>query len=214
VNAAAALPDALGDRQQVITRLHAALDALESDDHATWRANVDELIAWRTQPLVQGLARLARELDAAMGGTGAGGGSLPEACARLEHVVQMSEAASHQTLDLIQDCSVLLGTLTARGAGHAIHDDPVATAATIAAIRERLSEMTAAQGYQDLTGQIIRRVVELVRAVHAGLGDIASDEAPLQMASSRHGFGPSLAGIDAPAATQDDANELLSSLGL
>ena len=209
----ALLAGTLADRQVVIARLHAALDALESDDHATWRANVDELIAWRTQPLVQGLARLARELDTALGGSvGANGGSLPEACARLEHVVHMSEQASHQTLDLIQECSVLVGTLPA--CDEACEG---ASAATVAAIRGRLSEMTAAQGYQDLTGQIIRRVVDLVRAVHAGLGDVAVAEAPLQVSAqelARKGFGPSLRGLDEPAATQDDANDLLSSLGL
>ena len=214
----ALLSGALADRQAVIARLHAALDALESDDYATWRANVDELISWRTQPLVQGLARLARELDAALGGTGAGVASLPDACARLEHVVQMSENASHQTLDLIQECSVLVGTLPPRGNPVDPADvDAAATVATIAAIRGRLSEMTAAQGYQDLTGQIIRRVVDLVRAVHAGLGDIGIDEAPLQVSAADRmhtGFGPSIEGLDAPAATQDDANDLLSSLGL
>ena len=198
------------DRQTVIACLHAALDALEADDHSAWRAHVDELIQWRTQPLVQGLARLARELDQALGngGASADGASLPEACARLEHVVRMSEDASHQTLDLIQECGVLLGTLPASSIDADVQ-------ATIAGIRARLSEMTAAQGYQDLTGQIIRRVVQLVRTVHAGLGEASSASIasePLHLSS--HGYGPSQAGIDAPAATQDDANQLLSSLGL
>ena len=83
------------------SRLHAALWALEHDDLAGWRANVDALIQWRSQPLVQGLARLARELEQALGeGTGGhSSGSLPEACVRLEHVVRVSEDASHRTLD-------------------------------------------------------------------------------------------------------------------
>ena len=69
----------LEDRQAVIACLHAALDALEADNSIAWRTHVDELIQWRTQPLVQGLAKLARELDQAMGnGTGAAdGGSRP-----------------------------------------------------------------------------------------------------------------------------------------
>ena len=197
----------LGGRQAVVAHLHAALDALEADDHVAWRANVDELIQWRTQPLVQGLAKLARELEQALGdgGGAASGGSLPEACARLEHVVQVSEEASHHSLDLIQECGTLLGPLPDATAE--------AQAATIAAIRSRLSEMTAAQGYQDLTGQIIRRVVVLVNAVHVGLGDYAiADDRPLQLSS--HGHGPAVAGLDAPATSQDDANQLLSSLGL
>ena len=197
----------LGDRQTVVDRLHAALDALEVDDHAAWRANVDELIQWRTQPLVRGLAKLARELEQALGdGSGAAsGGSLPEACARLEHVVQVSESASHHTMDLIQECGTLLGTLP-----DAAHEEQ---AATIAAIRSRLSEMTAAQGYQDLTGQIIRRVVVLVTAVHVGLGDYAAADAP-PLTLANQGTGPAVAGLDAAPTSQDDANQLLSSLGL
>lgn len=199
------------DRHAVIARLHAALWALEHDDVAGWRSNVDALIQWRSQPLVQGLAKLARELESALGNGGiVSNGSLPEACARLEQVVLMSEESSHRTLDLIQECGVLVGTLPDAAAEE--------QAATIAAIRSRMSEMTAAQGYQDLTGQIIRRVVDLVRAVHAGLGEVADSGAtPLHLnnthASSR-GFGPSVAGVDPAPATQDDANELLSSLGL
>ena len=197
------------DRQAVISRLHAALWALEHDDPAGWRSNVDALIQWRSQPLVQGLAKLARELEQALGETSvtSSGGSLPEACARLEHVVRVSEDASHRTLDLIQDCGTLLGTLPDASAEE--------QAATVAAIRARFSEMTAAQGYQDITGQIILRVVELVRAVHAGLGEIgdAGNNAPLQLNNTR-GYGPAVTGVDAAPTTQDDANALLSSLGL
>jgi len=200
---------ALGeDRQAVIGRLHAALWALEHDDLAGWRSNVDALIQWRSQPLVQGLAKLARELDTALGnGSANPNASLPEACARLEHVVHVSEDASHRTLDLIQECGTLLGTLPDASTEE--------QAATIAAIRSRMSEMTAAQGYQDLTGQIIRRVVELVRAVHAGLGEITDGEAtPIHLNNNNRGFGPSVAGVDPTPATQEDANDLLSSLGL
>lgn len=195
---------ALDERAALVACLHAALDALEHEDDDAWRSNVDELIQWRTQPLVQGLVKLARELEQALG-TGSGGGSLPEACQRLEHVVKVSEDASHHTLDLIQECGTLLGTLP--------HGDADADAATVQAIRARLSEMTAAQGYQDLTGQIIRRVVELVRGVHAGIGaHTAVDARPLQLDS--HGYGPAVQGVDAPAISQEDANHLLSSLGL
>lgn len=199
--AARGLPEQ--DRQLITSRLHAALWALEHDDHAGWRANVDELIQWRTQPFVQGLARIARELELALGEATSHGGSLPDACARLEHVVTLTETASMRTLDLIQECSGLLGRLQSGDASQAD---------AVAGIRERLSEMTAAQGYQDLTGQIILRVVELVRAVQEGLGEVTGPSEPLHLSS--RGNGPSIAGLDPAPATQDDANELLSSLGL
>lgn len=194
------------DRQLISKRLHAALWALEHDDHAGWRSNVDELIQWRTQPFVKGLARLARELEQTLGdGSGsAHGSSLPDACARLEHVVTLTEGASLRTLDLIDECGVLLRQIPAA-------DD--AQQQLVAGIRSRLSEITAAQGYQDLTGQIILRVVDLVRAVHVGLGEYAQPEdKPLQL--STRGHGPSVSGLDPAPATQDDANQLLSSLGL
>lgn len=208
MNAQLQTPMTDDDRQTVITRLQAALCALEHGDHAGWRSNVDDLIQWRTQPLVRGLAKLARELEDALGSDNQlrpNGSSLPDACMRLEHVVKLTEAASLRTLDLIQECGTLLGTLPES------HTDE--QAATIAAIRARFTEMTAAQSYQDLTGQIILRVVELVRAVHVGLGEfVDSDDRPIQLSS--RGFGPSVDGLDAPAATQDDANDLLSSLGI
>ena len=194
------------ERAGLVDSLHAALTALEAGDDAGWRSNVDELIQWRTQPLVQGVVKLACELEQALGAGPGSGASLPEACLRLEHVVRVSEDASHQTLDLIQDCGTLLGTLPDANTSE--------QAATIAAIRSRLSEMTAAQGYQDLTGQIIRRVVELVRAVHVGLGSCVAEAGARPLQFSGHGHGPAVAGVDAAPATQEDANSLLSSLGL
>jgi chemotaxis protein CheZ len=197
------------DRQQVIRRVRAALWAIEHDDEATWRVQVDALIEWRNQPLVQGLARLARELGVALGESDAAsiGSSLPEACSRLEHVVRVSEDASHRTLDLIEQCSGLLariGTPASR-----------ADAEALAGIRMRLAEMTAAQGYQDLNGQVLMRVVDLVRCVHAGLGAPTADAPPLHLPTApQHGHGPSVAGVDPAPASQDEANDLLSALGL
>ena len=196
------------DRQLITARLHAALWALEQDDAEGWRTNVDALIEWRTQPFVQGLTRLARELEQALGehaGGEANAASRPDACARLEHVVTLTEKASMRSLDLVDECGQLLRQL------------PVPTDAAqveaLAGIRSRLSELTAAQGYQDLTGQIILRVVALVRAVHVGLGEVVGEsDRPLQLGN--HGHGPAVVGLDPAPVSQDDANSLLSSLGL
>ena len=196
------------DRQEVVRRVRAALWAVEHEDEPAWRAHVDALIGWRNQPLVQGLARLARELGVALGESDASiGSSLPEACARLEHVVRVSEDASHRTLDLIEQCQHLLSRLHAPA--------KPAEGEAIAGIRMRLAEMAAAQGYQDLNGQVLMRVVDLVRCVHAGLGAPAADAPPLQLPNApQHGHGPAVAGVDPAPASQDEANDLLSALGL
>lgn len=210
IEAEAAAPDG-ESREDIIRRVRAALWALENDDQVGFREHLDALVEWRSQPLVQGLVRLARELGQAFGeGDAASGGSLPEACTRLEHAVKVSEDASHRTMDMIDQIRDLLATIPAPAGTDA--------AESIAGIRVRLSEMTAAQGYQDLTGQIIKRVVEIVRCVHTASGGAMPEAAPLQLpataAHSSKGFGPAVAGVDAAPAAQDDADDLLSSLGL
>lgn len=200
-------PDA-ESREDIIRRVRAALWALEHDDQAGFREHLDALVEWRNQPLVQGLVHLARELGQALGDNASCAGSLPEACARLEHAVQVCEDASHRTMDMIDQIRELLANIPA----------PAGTdsAEAVTGIRARLSEVTAAQGYQDLTGQIIKRVVEIVRCVHTASGGTMSAATPLQLPASAtsNGFGPSVAGVDAAPAAQDDADDLLSSLGL
>ncbi len=50
------------DRSALALRLQEALDALESGDETAWRQRIDSLVAARTQPMMSGLSRLAREL--------------------------------------------------------------------------------------------------------------------------------------------------------
>lgn len=184
------------DRAAVIACVQAGLHALEVGDDAAWREHLETLLRWRARPMVQGLGRLARELHEALGeGTLAHAPSLPDACLRLEHVVQLTEEAVMATLDRVTDCRRLLARLPA-----------TADADTHAQLREAFSDITAAQSYQDLTGQVILRVVAVLRALHAG-------DTPPQADATR-GHGPSVAGVDSPAAGQDDADALLRSLGL
>ena len=189
---------------QVVERLHAAMAALEQGDNTAWKHHLDSLLEWRRQPVVESLVKLARELDdleraidVRIPAASKSSGGLPDACSRLEHVVKMTEEASMRTLDLADECRTLLGTI---GPEHE---------ATVDAIRSRLSAMVEAQSFQDLTGQIIQRVIQLIRSLQSGLGDIQA----LHGDDSK-GHGPTVAGIDQPAATQDEANDLLADLGI
>lgn len=198
-------PSMPADDAQIVERLHAAMSALEQGDNAAWKHHLDSLLEWRRQPVVESLVKLARELDdlertidARIPGAGAAPPSgLPDACSRLEHVVKMTEEASMRTLDLADECRTLLGTI---GAEHE---------ATVDAIRSRLSAMVEAQSFQDLTGQIIQRVIQLIRSLQSGLGDIQALHG-----EDGKGHGPAVNGVDPPAATQDEANDLLANLGI
>ena len=79
-------------------------------------------------------------------------------------------------------------------------------------IRHNLTEIALTQSYQDLTGQIIRRVVGIVRRVHEGFGALGLP--PEQHRTDPELAGPALKGLDRHAVSQNDADDLLSDLGL
>jgi len=202
----AAVMEAGSARAALVERLQHALDALEQGDEAGWRRELDTIAAWRTQPMMQGLGRLARELAQTLGELPPthGVGDLDDACARLDHVVAMTEQASHKTLDLAEQCRGLADQLKATAL-------TAEQARVVDQIRAGLSEMALAQSYQDLTGQIIRRVAGIVRRVHEGFGELG-----LPPPEKKHDglAGPAVAGLDKSAFSQDDADDLLSGLGL
>ncbi|NZA27879.1 protein phosphatase CheZ [Luteimonas sp. SJ-92] len=201
--------DTVNEHAALIERLRTALEALESGDEAAWRREVDVLAKARARPLVRGLGRLARELDEALGELPAAGaataGELDDACARLDHVVAMTELASHRTLDLTEACRGLVEQLRQTGLAPAQEE-------LVTQIRGQLGEMALAQSYQDLTGQIIRRVASIVRRVHEGFGALGLPPKP--DADATRASGPALPGVDRHGVSQDDADELLSGLGL
>jgi len=197
------------ERKLLIERLQGALDALESGDEAAWRREIDTLAAWRTRPMMQGLSRLARDLGQALGElptVPSEAGELDDACARLDHVVAMTEQASHRTLDLAEQCRALADQLVAGGLDGE-------QAEILDKIRHNLTEMALTQSFQDLTGQIIRRVAGIVRRVHEGFGALGLP--PKEEPRQGDGLaGPAVVGLDRHAVSQVDADDLLSELGL
>ena len=89
-------------------------------------------------------------------------------------------------------------------------------------VRENLSEVLLAQGYQDLSGQIIRGVMKLVTELEIALADLVrlsqtgTRHAATPSDETRRGFGPPIPGIDnGPSVSgQQDVDALLSGLGV
>lgn len=201
---------AAGPRAALIERLHLALEALEQGDEAGWRRQLDAIAAWRTQPMMQDLGRLARELAQTLGElppTHGAPGELDDACTRLDRVVDMTQQATHKTLDLAEHCRSLADQLKATAL-------VAEQAALVDQIRSNLSELALAQSYQDLTGQIIRRVAGVVRRVHEGFGALGLPPPEQPSEATRGLAGPAVSGLDRNAFSQGDADDLLSDLGL
>jgi chemotaxis protein CheZ len=171
---------------------------------------------------------------------------VPDARLRLDHVLKLTDEAAHRTMDLVEQ-SGPLADRTAKSAGEILDMWKRFRARTIAVedframvgrmdgflveanndmgkVRSNLAEVLLTQGYQDLSGQIIRGVmklvgeletalVELVRLSKGGVRD-SKEAAPAD--STNRGFGPTVPGVDrGPAVSdQDDVDALLSGLGM
>ena len=195
------------DRTQLIALLTDALAALEAGNEADCRQHLQALSRAHNAPLLQSLSRLARELGQALGElptAPAHAGELDDACARLDHVVDMTENATHRTLDLADQCRALVMGMQSSGLVDSQND-------VLEVIRHNLSEITLTQSYQDITGQIIRRVATIVRSVHEGLAGLDTAPGAVRAPSLE---GPAVAGLDNHKVSQVDADDLLSDLGL
>jgi chemotaxis protein CheZ len=191
------------EREQIIACLQAALTALELDDEAGFRSKIGQIAEYRSSPVIVALARLTRELGETLGSLHASDpmfAELPDACARLEHVVRMTEEATHKTLDLVERSRFLVEQLPPNSCPDAIGE-----------LRLNLSNVALAQAYQDLTGQIIKRVVSVVRRVYETVAAFGIDFDP----NSRDGLaGPVVSGIDNHGVSQVDADDLLKQLDI
>lgn len=179
---------------------------------------------------------------------------MADARSRLNYVIKMTEDAANQTMDKVDEAAPMIQSMV-EGSQSLQHDwqhflsrqDSVsaADAALFARIdahlqqvstdgegvHSRLTDILMAQGYQDLSGQVIKRVIELVSDVEQSLVRlvklasnvevVAGIQAPVRAATAqddKHRIkaeGPQMnpsANKDVVSG-QDDVDELLSSLG-
>lgn len=204
------------EREHLLHLMHAALGALEQGDDTLYRSCIESLAQWRSRPIYAAIDRLARELtgalanlpiDARLGALA--GEELPDARARLNFVVQTTEEATHRTLDLVEDCRNRIDLMRSQGLDSALENE-------LMSVRGNLASIALAQEYQDLTGQTIKRVVNLVQQVEQAIGRISH---ALGMPEQRRDTGieaqgPALPGIDRHAVSQGDVDDLLADLGL
>jgi chemotaxis protein CheZ len=172
---------------------------------------------------------------------------MPDAKNRLDHVMRMTDEAAHRTMDLVEQSGPLAGR-TAKEASElatvwrkftARHIEAEefsqllqrmeyflkAAQADSEVVRSNLAEVLMTQGYQDLSGQIIRGVIKLVNEVEQALGglvNIALSETEREQIHNndefRHsrGHGPVVPGVEHGEVVggQTDVDALLSNLGM
>lgn len=213
--------------------------AIEAGDEAAEMDALENIGLLHGLPLHSDLQEIAAEFRAAMCNDQVSRElsrlvqrELPDAHLRLHQVVELTEAAAHQTLgaveqampvaDRIGDAARALRDAAQARRGSAPEDRAAAQQVLrvveedVAALKRQLADVMMAQGFQDITGQIIRRVGELVARLEAALSKGAKREpegAP-DSVDLRRGTGPAVPGRTDVVSGQQDVDDLLSELGV
>ncbi|MGC8518409.1 MAG: protein phosphatase CheZ [Steroidobacteraceae bacterium] len=240
--------------------LESMTEAFQRGDEVAFFTAVDHIVHMREPKMLGEIRKLTGDLQKALERfsiesrlADIAEREIPNARARLTHVINMTDEAAHRTLDLVErsgplaertarEANVLLESLEAFRARPALAAGFEGIARSVDAflpvvraieaflpaarsdceqIRRNLADVLLAQGYQDLTGQIIRSVIKLVGELERTLSDLtalsggAVEHATLGE-SNGSGFGPVVPGVTQGevASAQTDVDALLSGLGM
>jgi len=247
-------------QQALYHKARALLESLENGRLAEAGVLVQQLAVEREQGLYRQVGKLTRELhnaivnfqlDETLDENG-NASKVEGASKRLSYAVELTEQAANRTMDLVEQSTPLAAGLAQRSQSlsegwkrlisrEMTHQEfPEFTAQMgdfLAAcehgghqLSENLNEILLAQGFQDLTGQLIKRVTALVVGIEhdllqlmltaAGVEHLvgSEDEAALRLQQQEskqsgalaEGCGPS---VSEQAKSQDEVDELLLSLG-
>ena len=237
-------------KAQFGSRMTALLGAYDRGDEPAFLSILDDMLHARKPELFGELRELTCNLQVALDRfridarlADLAEKDIPDARLRLAHVLKMTDEAAHRTLDLVEK-SGPLAERTARSAAQlaavwtrfrsrqielrAFHELLTGMDAFLPGaqadcemIRRNLAEVLLTQGYQDLTGQIIRGVMQLVAELESALSELTrlsgAATAPAQAATpAARGHGPAVPGVTEGtfAAGQQDVDALLSGLGV
>ncbi|NLO79050.1 MAG: protein phosphatase CheZ [Xanthomonadaceae bacterium] len=248
-------------KQRYLEMAQAISERIGAGDMEGVERLVDELTHIRETELFRELGRLTRELHESLKTFRLDSRlaeltehEIPDARERLNYVITMTEQAAHRTLAVIEDTMELTSSLVSRSGelrsawsrfrsrqmsvdefrqlSHQLDEFFAQVEQQGSQVQDKLTEALMAQGYQDLTGQIIRKVIRLVQDVEESLIELvrisgsrktaenseAADNSkePAQKDEVTAGSGPRIPGRsndDEYVHDQDDVDALLSSLG-
>lgn len=169
---------------------------------------------------------------------------IPDAKERLTYVIDMTEQAANKTMDAVEECLPLANALSHniqavkpawdklmrrelpltefKTLCHDIQQFVERSESDANRVRELLNQILLAQDFQDLTGQMIRRVIDLVREVENSLVSMLTvfGEQPATTAENTPPLDVEAEGPIMNAEKrqdvvtgQDEVDDLLSSLG-
>jgi len=229
-----------------IARVKDLLACMEKGNEVDAIEIIDELTSIRETELYQDMGKLTRELHDAISNFGMDDSisilaekSIPDARERLNYVISKTDEAANTTLEAVEESIPVCNDLNKQALElHAtwqkftnrelsadefrqlskdINNFFVGTY-EIAKVKDHLTSILLAQEYQDLTGQIIKKVINLVGEVEDKLIGLIQITGAPQIETE--GDASSLDGPPVPGVAhkdtvsgQDEVDDLLSSLG-
>lgn len=240
------------ERDDYLAKARELVQHLEANQFESAGSLIDGLTQLRETTLYQELGKLTRQLHDTLSDfhvdnklSQLAESEIPDAKERLNHVITLTETAANKTLGVVEETLPRTEELERkamelkaqwdrfrnrdmkveefRGLTREIDDFLSWTSVNATAIHHGLSEVMMAQDFQDLTGQIIRRVIKLVQDVEENLVGLIKLAGPqrqhtevAQTSSDIAAEGPQVPGVKTTTdvvSGQDDVDALLSSLG-
>lgn len=237
-------------KSNLLTLAKNLVAALEQGDEVVADGLLDEIAGLRETQLFQEIGRLTRQLhdtlvsfslDAKI--TSMTENDIPDAKERLQYVIAMTEQAADQTLTAVenllpisQELNDQAAQLSSKWSRFLDREMPLdefkamsveitqhfeKSKGGLEQVQAGLNDILMAQGFQDITGQIIRRVIDLVQELEISmvkLISISGRKSTEAGAVIHHELpGPVVPGVDDRAGdvahNQVDVDDLLSSLG-
>jgi len=227
------------------------VQALESNDEVVADKILDEMAGMRESMLFQEVGRLTRQLHDSMNNFSLDAkmaalteNDIPDAKERLHYVITMTEQAANNTLGVVEDLLPISNVLNEQASELSnkwdrflakdmpfeefkmMSSDITAyfsqTKNDLNSVQSGLTDILLAQSFQDITGQIIKKVITLVEDLEQGMVSLVSlSGGHVQPQSAEITDielpGPIVPGVDDKsndvAKKQDDVDDLLSSLG-
>jgi chemotaxis protein CheZ len=240
-------------KDRFASRMASLSTAMEADDEEGFMAELNFMVRERDDALWTQLRKLTTDLNGALERfqldsrlVDLAEKEVPDAKQRLAHVMKMTDEAAHKTMDLVEQSGPLAGRIAKEAAELAVFwqqfmsrtidpedfrklldrvDAFLRSAQTdTETVRGNLAEVLMTQGYQDLTGQIIRGVITLVTEVEQTLSELVKmatlqrtdDDSLKDEYRATRGHGPVVPGVAHGVVVGDqiDVDALLSNLGM
>lgn len=212
----------------------ALLTALESGEHSKASALLDEMTQIRESELYQRVSELTQNLNQTLNGLSDSTlllqtkHDIPDAAERLEYVINTTADASHKTLEAAEKALGLMASLKQELLTSSSAPMSETLQNILNQVSSELTEIMLAQSFQDLTGQVLNRVVliissleqSLIHLIDQSIHDYAAipnrDERQCDTRSAEmKGVGPNVTEKSKQGAvqSQQEVDDLLSDLG-